>query len=142
MIVRTAKELKKLGAAYAKNLRGGDIVLLQGALGAGKTTFSQGIAEALGVRKKITSPTFTIINIYRLPPSAVKKFHAARLVHADTYRLEKPKEIFTLGLDEYLADGESIVLIEWAERIRKNLRGHKVKKIGIKMSKGGRVVVT
>ncbi|MBF8280426.1 MAG: tRNA ((37)-N6)-threonylcarbamoyltransferase complex ATPase subunit type 1 TsaE [Candidatus Magasanikbacteria bacterium] len=144
MIARTAKELEKIGAAFAKKLSGGDIVALQGELGAGKTTFVRGVANALGIRKRIPSPTFTIMNVYKLPRAATKKFHAQRLVHADTYRLEKPEEIFTLGLDEYLTDGESIVIIEWAERVSRHLSGHnqlaghKVKKIAIKITKNGR----
>lgn len=99
-------ETRRLGVLLGELLRPGDVVLLQGPLGAGKTALTQGIAAGLGVRGTVNSPTFTILKEYegRLP-----------LHHFDLYRIEDPEELYALGFDEYfLGDGVSVV--EWAER--------------------------
>jgi tRNA threonylcarbamoyladenosine biosynthesis protein TsaE len=96
-----------LGAALAGVLRSGDVVLLGGGLGAGKTTFTQGVARTLGVTDVVTSPTFTLVRDY--PTSA--GFH---LLHADVYRLEHLQEVVDLALPEQLEDG-ACALIEWGE---------------------------
>ncbi|WP_240377468.1 tRNA (adenosine(37)-N6)-threonylcarbamoyltransferase complex ATPase subunit type 1 TsaE [Bacillus piscicola] len=97
---------KRLGALLQK----GDIVTLSGGLGAGKTHFTKGIADALGVRKIVNSPTFTIIKEYegRLP-----------LYHMDVYRIDE-EEADALGIEEYL-DGDGVCVIEWAEKISRLL---------------------
>jgi len=82
-------------------------VVLEGGLGAGKSELARGIANGLGVKETVTSPTFTILNVYesgRYP-----------LYHFDWYRLENSEELFELGMDEYLG-GDGIALVEWAER--------------------------
>lgn len=80
---------------------------LVGDLGSGKTTFTQGIARALGIKEKILSPTFTILKRY-------KNFY-----HLDCYRLESQKELLTLGFNEIISNSQNIVIIEWADRIKK-----------------------
>lgn len=96
---------------FAAQLKPGDIVLLQGDLGAGKTTFVKGLAQALKFSpKKVNSPTFVIMNFYKA------KFP---VYHFDLYRLEDPKAMDTLDLNEYLY-GDGITLIEWPERLGKN----------------------
>ena len=99
------EQMAELGAALAAELRAGDLVLLNGELGAGKTTFTRGIGEALGVRGAVTSPTFVLARTHPraegLPP----------LVHVDAYRLGSAMELDDLGLD-YAA---SIVVIEWGK---------------------------
>jgi tRNA threonylcarbamoyladenosine biosynthesis protein TsaE len=101
-------ETAALGRALASSLNAGDVVLLQGDLGAGKTAFTKGLAEGLGVsRDEVSSPTFTLMQEYRggrLP-----------LFHVDLYRLNDPREIEDLGLDEIAADG--VLAIEWAEKL-------------------------
>ena len=97
------------GERLARGLRAGDVVLLSGELGAGKTAFVRGMARALGVpAEEVSSPTFTLIQEYRAS--------AATLFHVDLYRLA-PQEVDDLGLDELIASG-GIVAVEWSERWR------------------------
>jgi len=101
----------RLGRALAAtHPDAGAVLALSGDLGAGKTTFVQGLACGLGITAAITSPTFILVNRYRLPDGR-------RLHHADCYRLkDAPLEMWDIGLDDLLA-GEDIVVIEWADRI-------------------------
>lgn len=99
-----------LATALAPLLEAGDVILLDGDLGAGKTTFMQGLAAGLGVDDNVTSPTFTLMNIY--PTS-----RGVDLVHVDAYRLENLSEVIDLALTEMLEDG-AIVAIEWGDRAR------------------------
>ena len=104
MISRSEAETKKIAAEFAKKIPGGSFVGLFGELGAGKTIFVKGMAEGLGIKALVTSPTFTVVNEY--PP----------LVHVDLYRIEGRDE--TLGLEDY---HDRIVVIEWAEKFWKKL---------------------
>jgi tRNA threonylcarbamoyladenosine biosynthesis protein TsaE len=102
------EETRVCAESFARQLKAGDIVLLQGDLGAGKTTFVKGLAKFFKVApKKVNSPTFVIMNYYK------GKFP---LYHFDLYRLENPKAIDTLDFDEYFY-GEGISVIEWPERL-------------------------
>ncbi|MCA1554509.1 MAG: tRNA (adenosine(37)-N6)-threonylcarbamoyltransferase complex ATPase subunit type 1 TsaE [Chloroflexi bacterium] len=105
-ITHSADETRALGARVAQHAQAGDVVWLCGDLGAGKTTFTQGLGQGLGVRVPIISPTFVLIREYhgRLP-----------LYHADLYRTEGTREILNLGLRDYL-DGDGVCVVEWAER--------------------------
>ena len=98
-------ETERLGEELGKRLTAGTLVLLFGNLGAGKTTFSHGIGRGLDISTDLQSPTFALIYEHRGRLS---------LAHMDFYRLNRPDELDTLGLDEYL-EGESVVLIEWPE---------------------------
>ncbi|WP_445661769.1 tRNA (adenosine(37)-N6)-threonylcarbamoyltransferase complex ATPase subunit type 1 TsaE [Bacillus sp. FSL K6-2971] len=101
-----ADETKRIAAALAKLVMPGDVLTLEGDLGAGKTTFSKGFAEGLGITRIVNSPTFTIIKEYtdgRLP-----------LYHMDVYRMEDAEE--DIGLEEYF-EGEGVCLVEWAHLI-------------------------
>jgi tRNA threonylcarbamoyladenosine biosynthesis protein TsaE len=106
-------ETAALGLELAGTLSAGDVVLLVGDLGAGKTAFVRGLAEGLGVhRDEVSSPTFTLVQEYRggrLP-----------LFHVDLYRLNDPREVDDLGLDEIADDG--VLAIEWAEKLTGNAR--------------------
>jgi tRNA threonylcarbamoyladenosine biosynthesis protein TsaE len=99
---------KALGAAIARTLLPGDVLLLDGDLGAGKTTFTQGLARAMGVRDPVTSPTFTLVRSY--PTS-----FGVELIHADVYRLEGLFDIVALALPEMLENG-AVAAIEWGGR--------------------------
>jgi tRNA threonylcarbamoyladenosine biosynthesis protein TsaE len=108
LLCRDAMATRAAGAAIAEVLQPGDVVLLDGDLGAGKTTMTQGLARALGVTETVTSPTFTLIRSY--PTGA-----GFELYHADVYRLEMLSEIVDLGLSEMIEDRGAAV-IEWGER--------------------------
>ena len=101
-----------MGEAFASRLTGGDLVLLRGDLGAGKTTFAQGIARGLGVTGVVQSPTFTLIAEYPAPVIGA----AGRFVHIDLYRLEGGAGIESIGLDEYLDCAHCVTVIEWPDR--------------------------
>lgn len=96
-----------LGAAIAEKLRAGDVVALEGGLGAGKTTLARAIIAALGYPGEVPSPTFTIIETYDAPPLSLP------IAHADFYRLEEPGEIDELGLDDY-REGAALIA-EWPD---------------------------
>jgi len=95
------------------------VLALTGDLGSGKTTFVQGFLKSLGVRKRITSPSFVLIKNYELRIKNCRGYK--RAYHIDCYRIRKPKELLNLGLKEILKNPQNIVLIEWAERIKRIL---------------------
>ena len=107
-VTRSQEETEHLAEALAVRLRAGDVLLLSGSLGAGKTAFVRGLAEGLGIDPgDVSSPTFTIVQEYRGP--------RLTLQHVDLYRLS-PAEVSDLALDDLL-DGATIMAIEWAERL-------------------------
>src|SRR5262245_35262507 len=97
-----------LGTRLAPLLRAGDLILLAGTFGAGKTVLVRGLAAGLGVTEPVTSPSFALINEYTVPDSRLLQ----RLYHLDLYRLTSAPEVRGLGLDDYL-DDEAVVVIEW-----------------------------
>jgi tRNA threonylcarbamoyladenosine biosynthesis protein TsaE len=105
-----AAQTRAVGAAIASQLRRGDVVILTGDLGTGKTVVAQGVAAALGVDEPVVSPTFTLLREYRgrMP-----------VRHLDVYRLDHVQEAIDLGLEELLDDG--VVLVEWGEGVREVL---------------------
>jgi tRNA threonylcarbamoyladenosine biosynthesis protein TsaE len=105
---RSEDETAAVGRNLASSLKAGDVVLLYGDLGAGKTAFVRGLAEGVGVdRDEVSSPTFTLVQEYR--------GGRLTLFHVDLYRLDDPREIDDLGLDEIAEDG--VLVIEWAEKV-------------------------
>ena len=104
MITHSPRETRQLGERLAARLGAGDTLLLYGDLGAGKSELTRGIARGLGVSETVTSPSFTILNVYesgRLP-----------LYHFDWYRLHDSEELWEMGLEEYLG-GDGIAVVEW-----------------------------
>ena len=122
-LTNTSSETKKLGAKFAKTLRNKDIILLYGALGAGKTTFVQGIAEGLGVTDRILSPTFVLQRSHK-----VRSSHFENLNHIDLYRIEGVSQVQNLGLSVVIKEDKSITLIEWADKLSgfDHKKGYKV----------------
>lgn len=106
-----ARVLEMLSLGH--NRAGATLVALQGHLGAGKTAFVQGVAQTLGVEEPVTSPTFVIEKVYKLPDTAPWE----RLVHVDAYRLESLKELATIGWDRLLNDPKNLIMLEWPEQV-------------------------
>src|SRR3989344_1937062 len=105
------KATKRLAAQFVKDLHGGEWFILSGELGAGKTTFVQFVAEALGVAKEVTSPTFVLMREYKTIHPVVKK-----LYHLDLYRLDNLLELEELGLKDLFEEKDAAVFIEWGEK--------------------------
>jgi tRNA threonylcarbamoyladenosine biosynthesis protein TsaE len=107
-----------LGALLAKHLKYGQVIALQGDLGAGKTVISRGVASGLGITEPVTSPTFTVAQEYRTPDGHW-------LYHLDMYRIDDEMSAVAFGIEEYLFSPTAITLVEWPERIAKLLEGKK-----------------
>ena len=124
----SADETVALGEKYAKTLKAGDVVLLEGEMGAGKTVFCKGIAKGLGISDEILSPTYAYMNDYD-----------GKLYHFDCYRLKCGAQAEGLGLCDYFyADG--VCVIEWAQNIADVLPGN-CKKVIIEKAEGGRKII-
>ena len=108
-ISRSPEQSRRVGMRLGTMLTPGDVICLQGDLGAGKTTFVQGLAQGWGSLDPVSSPTFIIVNMYR-------RFDDSQLFHLDAYRLESDSEAAMLDLNEMLTTGT--LVIEWAERIK------------------------
>ena len=121
--LKSLKDTQKLAALLAREIsktrfkKNQAVVLaLKGNLGSGKTTFTQGFLKGLGVKKKITSPTFVIQKNYKLKAKSYKLAY-----HIDCYRIKKSQELLILGIKEIFDNPKNIVLIEWPEKIKKIL---------------------
>ena len=117
LIIKDLKDTNKFAKKFAKILKGGEVILLGGDLGAGKTTFTKAVLKNLGVKDDVTSPTFTIMREYQ-----GKKF---KIYHFDMYRLGSGQEAKEFGLEDYIysKDKSSIVFIEWPENVKDILVG-------------------
>lgn len=119
-ITHSPQETRTLARSFSKTLCCGDIILLEGNLGAGKTTFIQGVLEDLGAEKPYTSPTFVIVKTYELKTmNHPEKTNClpATLHHIDTYRISS-NDLLNLGWEEMTQEKNSVILIEWPERVR------------------------
>lgn len=113
-ITTSAAQTHALAQRFFKELQGGDVLALSGELGSGKTTFVRGFAKALGIREQITSPTFVLMKIHRLPKPFKNITH---LCHIDVYRLNSADELAAIGAKEYIGDAKTLTVIEWPERV-------------------------
>jgi len=122
----SVRQTLKIGRALAQQLKGGEIILLSGELGAGKTVLAKGIAEGLGVSKnEVISPTFVLLRLYK---------GSRILQHFDLYRIKDAGEIFALGYEEYFYS-DAVTVIEWPERLKFLLPKESLK---IKLSSKGK----
>jgi tRNA threonylcarbamoyladenosine biosynthesis protein TsaE len=120
----SAEETREVGEAIASLLRARDAVVLTGELGAGKTTFAQGVARGLGIEELVSSPTFTLVKEYS---------GFLDLAHVDVYRLDKLQDVVDLGLDE-LGRGEDVLLVEWGDTIEELLPDDRLR---VELTTGG-----
>ncbi len=134
MISNSEKETYKIAKKYCENLKGGEVILLKGDLGSGKTTFVKGVAEFFNIKKEeIISPTFTIFNNYKV--KNIKNIK--NIIHIDAYRIENEDEFLETGALEYFYDKNTIVFIEWPENIKKFL-GNTQRTINLKALKNNK----
>jgi len=113
LVSRSTADTIEIGRRIGRSLRPGAVIGLEGPLGAGKTTLVKGIAQALGVREPVTSPTFTLVSEY----GAVLEDRPVPLYHVDLYRIGHLAELEDLGLEELLA-GPGVAVIEWSEKAK------------------------
>lgn len=111
---KSSNETQKLAVDFAKRLKGGEVLGLKGDLGSGKTTFVQGLAKGLGVKERIMSPTFVILNLHQAGKGL-------ELAHFDLYRLNNEADLEGIGATDYLGKKNIISVIEWAEKAKKIL---------------------
>ncbi len=123
IVTNSSQETKKAGMELAAAIKKGRanpkralVIALEGDLGSGKTTFIQGLAIKLGVKENVLSPTFVIQKDF---PLSQKKYK--NLFHIDAYRLKKPEELLELGFNDLIKNPENIIVIEWADKVKKIL---------------------
>lgn len=129
IISNSVEQTQQVAKNLASTLKGGDVLLLKGDLGAGKTTFTKGLLSFFGIdQNAVVSPTFTLMQQYDLSRLT---FDVRRLVHIDTYRLEHEDDLIEIGVEDYLDDDETVTIIEWPEKIKKLLEGKDVVRVDI-----------
>jgi tRNA threonylcarbamoyladenosine biosynthesis protein TsaE len=119
-VVASVREMHELAAELVKQTRGGEVWFLIGELGAGKTTFVQGVTAALGITERVTSPTFTIVGEYSLPPDKGGQRGVSALAHADLYRLDEKTAASDPAVQDVLeraGEAGRLTVIEWADRL-------------------------
>jgi tRNA threonylcarbamoyladenosine biosynthesis protein TsaE len=118
----------------ARTLKPGSILALQGELGAGKTTFVQALAKALGAKRMPKSPTFSMLRTYPVKQGAIR-----RLLHVDAYRIEDEHDLIPLDLDAELSEPGTILVLEWPENVKAWLKKRKHETLRIRLKKSGRI---
>jgi tRNA threonylcarbamoyladenosine biosynthesis protein TsaE len=122
--ITTKSEIETFDFAknFAKNLKGGEVIGLIGDLGAGKTVFVKGLASGLGIKENVNSPTFALMKVYKIKNS---KTRIKNLVHIDTYRTKNPEDVTAIGAFDYFSRDDTITVVEWADKIKKELKKSK-----------------
>lgn len=111
MIVRSLEETKQFAEHLVQDLKGGEVILLKGDLGSGKTTFVRMVAELLGVKAKVKSPSFSVMNEYPVNHEGIK-----RVVHIDLYRFNDAEHLHALALEDELRS-DTVIFIEWPDAV-------------------------
>lgn len=127
IITTSATATYEFGLKLAKKVKKGQVFSLYGDLGGGKTCFTKGLARGLGVKRHITSPTFVLMKVYKIKKGGLRHF-----CHVDAYRLKRHGEIIEVGLKEFLGRSDTVVAIEWADKLKKILAPYR--KTAIKFS--------
>lgn len=112
-LCKDVQDTQKVANAFSQDLVGSDVVFLYGDLGAGKTTFVKEVAKTMGIENNITSPTFTLLNVYRIKD--------LDFCHFDLYRLEDATELEALGFEEYFYSSNAVCFVEWPQIIENSL---------------------
>lgn len=133
----TESQTHSIARQLASMLHGGEIITLTGELGAGKTTFTKGLAPALDVDDTVTSPTFTLMNIYQAHHETIET-----LVHIDTYRLEHEDDLIQIGVEDYLGQPDVVTIIEWPEKLSTLLKHKKTIDISIEHTENSERTIT
>jgi tRNA threonylcarbamoyladenosine biosynthesis protein TsaE len=115
-ISHSEAETENIGEQFAKSLPNGTVVAMYGDLGAGKTAFVRGMAKGMGLKCRVSSPTFTIVNEY---------IGERELIHFDMYRLESADELFDIGWEDYLRRG-AVCAVEWSEKVEDAFFGDEI----------------
>lgn len=132
MHTHSPNETHAAGKTFARRVKPGDVVLLEGPLGSGKTLFVQGMTEGLGATTPATSPSFTLLHEYPLPDGSVMR-------HLDLYRLSDPTVDFDrIGLSELLNDPRAITVIEWADRLPKDMLPSSARVFSVRFAHGAK----
>lgn len=134
-ISHSEKETFDFSKNFSKNLTGGQVLGLIGNLGAGKTVFAKGLAQGLGIKKNITSPTFVLMKVYSVAKHKQIKF----LIHIDAYRIKSVHDLIAIGADEYFKRPDTITVIEWADKI-KTILPKKTKFVKLSINKTSRII--
>ncbi|MDO8676300.1 MAG: tRNA (adenosine(37)-N6)-threonylcarbamoyltransferase complex ATPase subunit type 1 TsaE [Candidatus Azambacteria bacterium] len=128
IISKSANETKKIAVSLAEKIKERSllktalVIALEGDLGSGKTTFIQGLAKELGVKENVLSPTFVIQKDFSLSLKNFRNFY-----HIDAYRLKNSNELLDLGFEDLIKNSENLIVIEWADKIRRILPKHIIK---------------
>lgn len=117
LITKNEIETFDFGQKLGQFCSGGEVFILNGDLGAGKTKLIQGLAEGLGIKARVNSPTFNIMKIYKIKGAAADK-GVDIFCHIDAYRLRSAHDLITLGVEEYLNDPRTVTAIEWGEKVK------------------------
>ena len=133
IITQTEKETIGIAKEFASQLESGEVLGLVGDLGAGKTCFTKGLAQGLRIKKNITSPTFVLMKVYPVKHKTIKNF-----VHIDAYRLRSYNDLLAIGIEDYISKDDSVVIIEWADRIKD--KKVKIKNIKFEIKNNFRII--
>lgn len=125
---KSIKETEQIVLDFLKNLKvsknGATVVLLEGDLGSGKTTFVQALARELGIKNHITSPTFVLMKKYKIPRKGIsscvalaKQSQVKNLIHIDAYRLNSGQDLLNLGWGELVSNPSNLIVVEWPEKV-------------------------